>query len=379
MRYFYILIFVMIACPAQVQASAAQVQEVSANGRVITLDGEPFFPIGVYSVRIEDMEEVAAAGFNLIHTYTRCCNEKDLQFQEEFLSAADALGLKVFLYPFYPQSQVDESGEKTAQLAQTVRARAGHPSLLFWYTFDEPELNKQSPELCRRVHDFIHETDAVHPTAVVLATGARYADYVDTSDWFMVDPYPIPFVAISLVRDAMRNAMAAAAGKPVLAVIQAHDQTPYFNLKLKDAAPTEKEIRNMAYQAVANGASGIIFWALHPGKYDLMGTPEQWGALKNVAADLHEHEDIFILPDAGVEIVPEPSDAPVDILVKKAGGGYWLLAVNYQRKGINVELDVSALNPVSATPLNSGEALGPDGRLTLVMESLGIRIIEITK
>jgi len=155
----------------------------------------------------------------------------------------------------------------------------------------------------------------------------------------------------------------------VIAVIQAHDQTPYFKMKVKDTATSAKEIRNMAYQAIANGAGGVIFWAIHAGKYDLMAKEKRWAALKRVAANLRDNYDMFVMPDSGIEVDVEPPDAPVDFLVKAApGGGYRVIALNYSRKSVNVSI---ALEEPAARAETAA-----DRRIELDMKPLGVRILD---
>lgn len=374
---------------ADEEARAPAISTDPALRHAITLDGEPFFPIGLYSVRPEDMEEVKAAGFNLVHTYTGCCSEKDLKAHEAFLDEADRLGLKTFLYPFYPPEQVDTAPAE--ELAETVRRRARHPSLLFWYTVDEPDVTNRPADLCLRVSDFVKAADPAHPTALVVASAWRFEEFMPTADWFMTDPYPLPFYPIRMVRDHVSKAVETAAGgpparlgRPVLAVIQAHDQTPYFNVKLGDQAPSEKEIYNMACQAVAVGAKGVIFWALHASRYDLMAVPGQWEALKRVGADLSRRAHVLILPDSDVEIPVLPDDAPVDLLLKRGAGAWYLLVVNYTRKSFELGADLSALKPAPAGAVEDaagGPAGGParefgydekTGKLTLNMSPLDV-------
>jgi len=72
-----------IRCPVQLDGD-----------NCVLVDGKPYFAIGLYSVGIQDMPVVKAAGFNTIHSY-RWEDTNDNDAAKAYLDAAYANGLKV--------------------------------------------------------------------------------------------------------------------------------------------------------------------------------------------------------------------------------------------------------------------------------------------
>ena len=316
------------------------------RGQAITIDDQLFFPIGLMGVTEWDMEQARGAGFNLVHSYTTCCDKPEPEMLEHFLETAQENNLMAFLTPFYPQEQLTDAGEEERRLlSRFIQRRADFPSLLFWLSFDEPDAKGADPEFCGRVKRFVDEVDPHHPQAMTLSLPEKYMDYVPQTGWLIAMPAPLPFFPIEMVRDHVRNLRAAAAGKrPVLATIQTFDSKPYWPLYRGDYEPTEEEMYNMAHQAVVNGANGVIFWALDTGRENIRYTPSRWAALKRIASDLDEHKHIFLLPDSSRTIGVGPSDATVDVMIKEDDTDYYLLIVNYRKMHIELTLDLSRLD-----------------------------------
>ena len=58
--------------------------------------GKRIFPLGIYEVKPNDMPEVKAAGFEVVHTYT-WEGSHDEAAAKSYLDAAQAAGLRVFI------------------------------------------------------------------------------------------------------------------------------------------------------------------------------------------------------------------------------------------------------------------------------------------
>lgn len=317
-----------------------------ARGHAITLGGNYFFPIGLYNIFPEDMARVKAAGFNLVYTFTSCCNDEELDMHQHFLAEAERAGLKVFLMPVYPPARLLDADEQQIRiLSRAVQRRSVSPALMFWFLFPQPGHASLPPEVVKKIRFFTGENDPAHPLAAAVALDSRIMDYAPVADWLVAAPFPLPYYPIDRVRGQVRSAVAAAAGaRPVLAMLQTHYDTSVFPFDFGNVRPSEDELYNMAHQAVANGAKGLIFWDVHGDKVDVMRHIGAWPALERVAGDLSAHAPLFLLPDSGVSVGVAPAGAPVDVLLKEDIDAWYLLAVNYRRSYYDITLDLSQLN-----------------------------------
>ena len=270
---------------------------------VVLVDGKPFFPIGMYAVwkrthNGNDFEkcfaELAAAGFNTAHTYSSA-RTPDL---EEFYAAAHRHGIKVFL-----ACRTGANNRRPQAAVDDVAAEANQPALLAWYLADDTA-SHISPADLRRVHDAIGDIDPYHITVQADAVGrpdrSRYAAYVDATDGFLPELYPIRSddndEVATIIRD-MKTIAAdlARAGrrKPVWAIVQDFQGWGWKRY------PTNAEVRAMTYLAIIHGATGMTYYT-----YGGWGTnrgathdPKVWATLKRIAGELAKLHDVLVERD----------------------------------------------------------------------------------
>jgi hypothetical protein len=133
--------------------------------------------------------------------------------------------------------------------------------------------------------------------------------------------------------------------KPLWMVLQAFGWSSlndYFDNPDDYLPPTMAELRFMVYNAIVNGATGIIFWGLEFESLETEQGTAIWEACKNVATELQELNPVltslthfnndFLL----VENVQADSEAsPVQHLIKVVGGDVYVLVVNTSAKPQN--------------------------------------------
>ena len=174
---------------------ASGVSTVRDDG-VILVDGQPLFPIGLYSVWKREhngndfnrcFTELREAGFNTIHTY-HAQRDADLQ---EFYAAAEHHGLRVIIAPRGGAEQ-SRSAERGPDRDRRVLP-AGPARLVSGRRHGEPHQRRRTAA----VHRAIRDVDPFHITVqadAVFAGGprpSRYTDYVDSTDAFLPELYPI--------------------------------------------------------------------------------------------------------------------------------------------------------------------------------------------
>ena len=131
--------------------------------------------------------ELREAGFNTIHTYHA---QRDAELRE-FYAAAERHRLRVIIAPRGGANSRDPQNA-----VRTVIEECRQPALLAWYLADDTASHISADEL-RRVHRAIRDVDPFHVTVQadgVFAGGprpSRYTDYVDSTDAFLPEIYPI--------------------------------------------------------------------------------------------------------------------------------------------------------------------------------------------
>ena len=255
-------------------------------GAYLTKNGRAFFPIGCYELPKEDtgLRAMADAGFNLMH----CRNAPDL----DRVHAAGMLGwVSVPL----------QLGADSDALRKAVEAVRDHPALAVWEGPDEvvwdftaysglhrsgiyktpdewwqqtpfvverseAEAKKILPKL-REACQWVRRVDQrKHPIWINEAAQSDMKfirEYLDDIDITGCDIYPIHDKnhLPASVGDYTRRYQRIGRGKPVWMVLQAfswHELTPPKDETL--VYPSFAETRLMAYDAVAHGAKGILYW-----------------------------------------------------------------------------------------------------------------------
>lgn len=233
---------------------------IDEKNRLI-VDGKPFFPLGLYlgPTEEEHLKRIADAGFNTILCYGYGVGSTP----EAYMERARKYGLKVIysIKDFYEgTAYFPETGKSGLELAKEyVEKLREHPALLAWYINDELPIS-YIPKLTE-MYELIKKLDPNHPQFQVLYQIPDLELYYNCTDVMGVDPYPIPSRPIMMVSDwtssavkAMRNA------KPVWVVPQIFDPSVY-NPNMSPREPTFEEKKNMFYQALINGAKGLIAYS----------------------------------------------------------------------------------------------------------------------
>ncbi len=239
------------------------------------VDGQPFFPIGVYHVGNEDLPKAKALGFNCHQAWG-----SSIEQARENLDAAQQNGLMVLL----EMSPMLRGTYRPDDFGALIKAVEDHPALLTWYTVDEPSGGDQL-EWCRGAYQIAQELDAHHPVYLVMCNPGSFDIFGTTTDILAVDPYPIPN-SVVMVSDWMKRAQEAVAGiKPIWIIPQLHNWDAYKD-KTKGRGPTPEEERNMVYQGLIWGAKGVIYYPWDDGPTGLIHDPVLMEAVGKINSEL---------------------------------------------------------------------------------------------
>lgn len=131
----------------------------------------------------------------------------------------------------------------------------------------------------------------------------------------------------------------------------------------------------MAYQQIAGGANGLIFYSFHDVIRTRKDEPDNWsrywGDVKHLAAEIKKHEKIWLAADSGALKIAEPKDRKISVRTWRKKGLDYVLVSSGEDKPLDLNLSlpvklasVKTLDgePVSITGDNSVKmVLGPYG------------------
>jgi len=363
-----ILLILASACTF---ATAGQAAHVTINGDgVLLIDGRKILPIGFTGGPPPDgrtpegkpaFEEIRAAGGTFFRTGLQANNtwNDDTIAQEQILmDAAARYGL--YCWPRLEKlSSLEKDDRPKELLLRTVLNRfRNHPGLLLWKNVDEPYWGKVSAESMIRAYRIIREVDPCHPVGLTQAPRGTIEDlrpYDAAADILLLDIYPIgyppgthslgPNKEISMVGDYTRFIKEAANGKPVWMVLQiawSGVVGPGKTLRF----PTFAQERFMTYQALINGARGLVYFG---GSIKAAMTPEDanlgwnWTFWRRVLRPVLEEvgtrsplAPALVAPDSNLPIKLEGAD-DVEFCVREVGNDVYLLACKREGKTVQVK------------------------------------------
>ncbi len=205
------------------------------------------------------------------------------------------------------------------------------------------------------------------------------------------DIYPVPFgpqVGHSDLRDrnltsvgAFTRRMAESApGKPVWMVLQGFgwdDLSETSSEREPRPRPTLEQTRFMAYDAIVNGARGILFWGTHAVEKD----SQLWDELKRVVSELHSLQPFLAAPDitGKYSLTVHPSSGSdekgIIWLAKENNEQVVFIVVNEADQGLAFE--ISGLeNGETFVDLHRGEKLlVEEGKISFGVSALGSAVL----
>ena len=270
---------------------------VSIDGQTgsLVVNGQKVFPFGLSDPPPlggtapggnDAWAEIASAGANFIRSGRADWNlqQIDQQIAQERTRMDQAGAHHLLCWPRLGEAAgnlpTTPNSENEQVLARIAGGLKDHPALGAWKGVDEPaNPNRPSPIPAAglvRAYNRLKQLDPDHPVVITqapLQPVATLVPYRQAFDVTGADIYPVayppgqhsdlPNKDISVVGDVTKKMVEAAGGKPVWMTLQiawsgvtAGQQHP----DLVPRFPTLHEERFMAYQAIVNGARGLVFF-----------------------------------------------------------------------------------------------------------------------
>ena len=269
-----------------------------------------------------------------------------------------------------------------------------------------PELNlSNAPERAEKLgngmiegYQFLKQADPNHPVWMNHAPRnsiEQLAFFNRGADIVGCDIYPVPLGGtghsdlgnrtLACVGAYTRRMQDAAPGKPVWMVLQGFgwadlDKTATDKDRKEKRKPTLEETRFMAYDAIVNGARGILYW----GTAYMGDAPVFWQELCSVVAELHALQPMLSARDAQLDIQIELAetwgslDRGVRVLPKQVGNQIYLIVVNEWCDPLRYTLSgLNSLNSTSYKDTATGRtATVENGVLTLPIRAYGVHVLQ---
>jgi len=351
------------------------------QGRTL-VDGRPFFPLGTYcgTLNTTDLAAYRDSPFNCVMPYGSMSGTAQQQIAR--LDAYAAAGIKVIfsLKDTYPMvtnwSGTAEAGR--AALQASVDAAKNHPALLAWYLADE--LPIALVDEMRLHYQLVRAADPNHPCWGVFDQTdltTRNGSY----DVLGMDPYPVKDHSGSINKPLIwsRHTLNATRPGPAWMVPQAFNWGGYPSYGIPGVSPTQAEMRSMAWQCIAGGANGLVFYSFFDLRRDPAATfEERWSDLKAVGQEIKDCESMLLADPAPEARVSSSLSEEIGWRAYLLDGDLHLVAVNATRATASSSYTFDrAVRPV-ATLLGSSVSGGFSTSLTLDLQPLEVRIVRLS-
>jgi hypothetical protein len=348
-------------------ASAAPGVVLDKDNRWV-VDGKPYFALGLSGAPPADLKtpdgsdgwaELASGGVNWMRIGPYPWQDDAVEVQAQMDAAARA-GIYGMLALWDLSAPVNAKEE--AQLREIIERFKNHPALVAYKDVDEPAWGKRLLAPITKGYEIIKELDPAHPVIMVNAprnTIEELRKYAVACDGTGVDIYPVsvpmgkhsglPNKQMSVVGDYTKRMIEVVNNKkPVLLVLQItfSGTTPPGNILVR---PTFYQQRYMTYQAIIDGAKGIMYF----GGYIALNARDQkfgfnwtywYDVLKPLFKEIGPGSEIYKVitaPSANDVKVGVAGAKDIECLARKIDGKTYILAA--KREGSTVSARLSGL------------------------------------
>ena len=343
------------------------------------LDGKPFFAIGCWGnrgpvPREESYYRLSDMGFNLI-----LCGGSSLD-------AIDAAGMYAMLGmntgKIFKDIPEKEKLEHVIQIAEGYKQTLAHPALVCYFSVDEPSWRgvQLGPYQngYRLFRDYVDPWRPVYLNEAPRGTSEALRPSGDACDIYGIDIYPIPppnphselddkgITSVGKYTDMCR--VTVRDRKPVWMTLQGFSWGHMYR-RPDEIYPTFEESRFMAYNSLAHGATGLMYYGIWFGK------GENTKFLDELKTTIHEITAVapFLVGDT-VEGETTTSTPDIRILQKRTveHGDLWIV-LNESAEAKQVE--VAGKFPAHLAEVSGKVAPTPEnGKLAFELPPYEVRV-----
>ena len=375
---------VLLLCAISL-AYSGSVVTINAD-KVLVVNGRKVFPVlmspgppthGRTPTGHDALEELREAGVLMIRMLqTNDWNAQVRSQQQAQLDWAHEHGMFCMVNLRELSTFATGNSKKEAALRELVRQFKNHPALGVWKNKDEAWWGKVSAADLKRGYDVIKQEDSDHPVEQTHAPRGKVSDlrpYNAAADFLALDIYPVseppgkhsllPNKQISMVGDWTKFLADVAKGEKSYWMIEQIAFSGVIPPKSKLLFPTFRQSRYTAYQAIINGARGLMFFGgnIAP-TLNAQDAPLGWNwtfwndVLKRVVREIGDYSPLAPALVAPISALPITASAEVEFCLREVADELYVLAS--KREGAATNATFSGL-PLWAA---KGEALYESNR-----------------
>ena len=261
------------------------VNKLEVQGKKLSLNGEPYFPIGIYSYQVHPgdgrFNETALAqavdgGFDYVLNTTETRPGLDMLFKHGMRGSLNMAGdIGKCTNPADAKKALFEEGQ--GQFAK-------HPCTLGYWA-DDPEHAPKPEEMSKNAYDALRENDPDHPVFYAMSDMVQWHRCIANCDGLVSYRYPVPQYHPQMIYGwTLHSAFKIAGTKPVFFNSQAVDLGYGARFKSTEGfRPTPAEMRAMAYHALTHNIRGHSLYAnyITEKKY-----PDHWREALKMASEM---------------------------------------------------------------------------------------------
>jgi hypothetical protein len=349
-------------------ASAADTAttRIDRNGTIL-VDGRKTFPIAL--LRPPPLEsrtpsgadawnEVSLAGVNLLAAgpFGVDWTDEAISTAREWNAGAAARGIHTWVN-LRELARAQPGTPEEGRLRAVIAALKDDPGLAIWKGADEPWLSGWPPSLLANARAITRAEDPAHLSFVIQAARGSAADlrpYSSVTDLHGPDVFPVRFRirqpnlhAVGNWTNLFTRITPSRAVITTLAVCSSGSDDPAGTGAF--VAPSYGQMRYMAYDAIVNGARGLVFFGgqvpgCQSGRDAALGWNwAYWGSvLRPIVGELGSKSRLYpalLRPASGPRV--RTSDPRTQAVARRAGSELWVIAA--RRGGPRREVTISGL------------------------------------
>ena len=376
-----VVILLIWALAGVARAQTPSVVTLDSN-KVFVINGRKVFPIGFFSGppingqtpdgrdAMQEFRDAGALLFKMIQTNN--WSSQVMADQQAALDWAYQHGMFCWVNLREVSYFTATDTNKPAMLTNVVDTFRNHPAVGLWANQDEAWWGGISEADLQRGYDLVKQHDTNHPVLQNHAPRGTVADlqpYNAAADMLSLDIYPV--VASGMASNPpITNTLVSQVGDwtKVLAQV-ANGQKPYWLIEQIAFSgttppaktlvfPTFQQSRFMAYQAIANGVRGLMFFGGNVvATLNARDAPLGWNwtfwtnVLQPLILQLGDHgllAEALVAPDSSLPVAMSGTMPPdIEFCVRETPNSLYILAT--KREGSSTNVTFSGLPSWAAT------------------------------
>lgn len=382
-----------------------RIVQIDQFKRIVLVDGKPSFPMGVFGVFPEHLNEVSEAGFNLTMRWKGATTQRRFDRKASWDHESNQVAVREYL------DAIHEAGmfalENPVKLAEerlyikfrdpdwhtkfplinhevtpgVVKQARSHPAVIGYYGYDEPDnFYPDQPDHPKHLlmqdgveqwYDAVRQLDPYHPIVTLFAVGLRKVEDWQAWDIAARDFYIGRDEPMVRVYDTARQSAEVAWRMRTPFVY-----TPLFEESSGRPVPlSPKEQRAQTWLSLVADVKGLFYWDW-PAVYE-----PNWQMLKQLAREVKELSPVLLerAPRQVIEYDTPGTENAIKVLIKNHDGVAHLLVANAEPARAEVRFSLpEKLGNEAVVLFDDRELAIEDAVLEDRIEPYGRRVYRLT-